>query len=171
MYFGPGFFSHVGTQIGQFLSKHATSDIQFIGKVEHFDKHWDYLLHQPDQFKKCFDKSRLNSTFVDYDSIKTIKDNNGTNIAHVTKHLGMPNKKEIATKRYWQNNNDNKKDYDTILGFGKNSIYYDKPLPPPYYAINKTLFDKIVNHFWQDFLCLNYSHQWQDWKQYVDSFN
>ena len=53
----------------------------------------------------------------------------------------MPNKQEINTTRYWQNKSDNK-DYDTILGFGKNSRHNNKSLPPLYYAINKTLLVK-----------------------------
>lgn len=137
MYLGPSFFSHVSTQIGRFLSKYVTSDIQFIGRIEHFNKHWDYLLYQQDYCKDFFDKSRLNLIVVD------VKDNNGTTIAHITKHLGIPNKQEIDTKRYWRNNDDNKKEYDAVLGFSNNSVYYDKPLPPPYYAINQSLFDKI----------------------------
>ena len=134
-------FEHVASQISMVYDVFYGSNISFIGKTEYFDQHWDVLMNHCEWFKQ----HRV--------------DVNNKNISskHANKGLGYTN--------YVQRSDKGKEIYEDMMGFND----YNGTLKPAYYILanHESLYNALVDHYWQDFVCFGYKPGFQEFKQYV----
>eukprot|EP01084_Bolivina_argentea_P079895 144809_1 len=159
-YFGKTLpFRHTGSQM-YFLSNWYGSDIQFFGRVEKFEEHWNKLM----EFENC--KWFKNNMKRGVDKIE---------VPNSMYHYGF------YGPTLWRKSNGEKKEYVDALGIRANlEKMYDGNtanrvdpndiLAPAYYFINEKTFNKIVKYFWQDFVCFGYPTDYNSFKKYVEKF-
>ena len=81
----------------------------------------------------------------------------------------------------WKKADGEKKEYVDALGMRENlekmyggnrkdRVDANDILAPAYYFLTEELYDKIVNFFWQDFVCFGYSTDYANFKKYVAQF-
>ncbi|ETO25146.1 hypothetical protein RFI_11996 [Reticulomyxa filosa] len=122
------------TSLTASLSTFFGSDIHFVGRVEKFSEHWKIL----SQIDKCKD-------FVPY--------TNDMKIAHHMHlngvHSPMPQRWTLDPLYVkWLS-------LDTL-----NVTESTKTQLPAYRAIDQDLFNAIVEHYWQDYVCFNYDYNY-----------
>lgn len=132
---------HIRSQVSTLYNTFFGSDIQFIGKVEYFDKHWKLLINHCEWFKQ---ELQDNTNFTNI----TIK--------HAMNGFGSPNNLKY-----------NMNEYENVM---MNEKYYNKTLSPAYYIItkNETLYNILIDYFWQDFICFDYKPDFNQFKDYVN---
>ena len=136
--------SHVTSILSKSFGVFYGSNIQFIGKMEYFNNHWNKLMNYCPWFNQ----------HINNDKIK--RDKNG-NI-----YLKKP------LYAMWQYGKSSVRgEYNNVLG-----VNISKILPTAYYIIanNKTLYDSLVNYYWQDFICFGYKPDFKQFQQYVKDF-
>lgn len=126
---------HVITISGQ-LSLWYGSDIQFIGRTERLSEHWNILSH----YDKCQDFVKI------------------SNATLATKEMGMEVLIQIIQDKQ-RSSMGNVANWLNITNVTKNGIIGNKLELPPYQAImsDQTLYNDIVEHYWQDYVCFGYN--------------
>eukprot|EP01084_Bolivina_argentea_P247205 413617_1 len=146
---------HISSQI-YFLSNWYTSDINFFGRVEHYPKHWKILMN----YNGC-------EWFQKYDI--------NVNISHALFHYGtmgisLYNSMNTRQKEYVDGLN-MRDMLEKMYGKDKNkyNISENDVLPPAYYFITESMYNKIVEFYYQDFVCFGYKPDYNEFKKYVKS--
>ena len=44
------------------------------------------------------------------------------------------------------------------------------PQPPAFYFITREIFEKLVDFYWQDYVCLGYTGKWEVFRQWLEQF-
>ena len=133
-------FEHIRTQAGTLYNTFGTmSNITFIGKVEFFDTHWDILMNHCEWFKQHY------------------IGNESSSHQHAMKGFGAH-----------INNDKSHRVYERVMGM-RSGKYANRSLSPAYYIIaeNETLYDILVDYYWQDFICFEYVPNFEEFRDYV----
>ena len=152
-------YRHTGSQM-YFLSNFYGSDIQFFGRVEHYEQHWNELM--------------------EHEGCEWFKEN----MKEGQERMEVPNSMYhygFYGPTLWRKANGEKKEYvdalglrDTLRGMysGKKSERVDPNdlLAPIYYLITEDIYNKIVKYFWQDFVCFGYPTDYNNFQKYVAKF-
>ena len=133
--------SHITSILSKAFNVFLYSNISFIGRQEYFNKHWNELINH----------SHCSKWFRKY-----IKEDYQKN----------HDKKPIYAM--WQYGKSSSfSDYNEVLGVNTSKI-----IPTVYYELakNKTLYDRIVNYYWQDMVCFGYKPDFVEFQKYVKQF-
>lgn len=156
---------HVSSQ-SDFLSYFLPhSDIHFIGRVENFNEHWQIFSKGTGVSVGCnryFTEARENSA----------TQNTARKLKHKSAHempsfgWGKPSSwvKEPDVYMNWVMFMGLK----PIFDHWKSEHNMDGILPPAWYAMNETLFENLVDYYWQDYQCFNYNPSWTNFKEKRD---
>ena len=150
-------FSHSGSQIGWYLGNIFGKNINFIGKVEQFDKDWNKLINKCnlEQSSQTETKNKAAGVTEIFHSWRWRE--KPKQIALYAKALGITFDINKLNLTYWNNNN--------------GEVNWNDYLPPAYFAIadDENLYNKIVEYYWQDFVCLKYDVDFESFRKYVHS--
>jgi len=153
-------FRHTGSQM-YFLSSWYGSDIQFFGRVEKMEDHWNEMISQ----QNCH---WMKDHFG-------VEDGEKMDVGNAMYHYGF------YGETLYKKSNGEKKEYVDALGMrehlekmygGKRNerVNADDILAPAYYFLTEDMYDKIVNYFWQDFICFGYPTDYVNFQNYVQQF-
>ncbi len=142
-------FRHISSQT-YFLSNFYGSNIDFIGKVENYNTHWIELLNYKDCSKWFRNERNIVANSKDIE--RTI---NGMYHYGFDADFYQQTSKRIKYKEY-------------IEAMCMNlMIDNNYTLPPIYHLMTKEIYDKIVYFFYQDFVCFDYKHDFNNFVKNV----
>lgn len=148
-------FPHSATQVGWFLGNAIGRYINFIGKVENFDADWQRLKEKCglEDSEDEEIKNAASGVHQLFDSWYWRK--KGKQINLYAKMMGIEFKPRQLNVSFWKNNHD--------------KIKWKDYLAPAYFVIanNETLYNKIVEYYWQDFVCLKYEINFESFRNSV----
>ena len=154
---------HISSQ-SYFLSNWYGSDINFFGRVEHYGEHWRLLMNEPDC--KWFRDLYHNHPEIELENYQ---------VSHALFHYGT------MGDGMWKARNDRQKEYIEALGmfdmlykmYGRDrkkfNISEHDVLPPAYYFLNESMYNQIVDFYYQDFVCFGYKPDFNEFRKYVES--
>ena len=170
---------HVGSISGHFMASYDGWKIDYVGKVEYYEQHWKALSQD---IPRCSDGylklywERIRRRRLRMDKIRrrllqqqtqmqrprrVRKDGNVKNNAYYDRDNNKSNNQDQEKKKkamYWM--------YHT----GQNAKYtLNRTLVDAYYAfaLNRELYDKLVDYYYQDFVCFGYNMSYEYFMEYI----
>ena len=132
---------HVGSISGQFMSLYDEWQIDYVGRVEYYEQHWKELSQN---ISEC-----SNGALGLYWSTPRRR----------RRRMKEKRKRRLKSNLIYMMNKSGQNNKKTL----------GRPLVDAYYALalDKDLYDKIVDYYYQDFVCFGYNMTHQDFMEYI----
>ena len=142
LFYGAVPFRHSSSQT-YFLSNFYGSNMHFIGRVEHYKQHWLTLLEHGDCGAWFGDAANL-AEHADLGKVETGMFHYGFDIDFYRRPSKLKKYAEYIEAM----------SLDLMLQHGYS-------LPPVYHLMTRRIYDKIVDFFFQDFVCFGYEYAFE----------
>lgn len=131
---------HVGSISGHFMAGYDGWNIDYVGKVEQFGKHWDLLSRETPKCSSGYLEKYWEETEGSLPSSKRRLKVNGDGAVHGMNQYGQKGHRAL-----------------------------NRSLPDAYYALatNRASYDKLVEYYYQDFVCFDYDMSFESFLDYI----